>query len=157
MNPQEAKAHFSSNTDEWETPQALFDRLDAEFKFNLDVCATAENAKCPRYFTKEINGLTQSWAGHRVWCNPPYGRAVGDFIRKAYLESKDNVGTICVCLVASRTDTAWWHDYAMRASEIRLIRGRVKFGGRIVPRSLSPLVLERRPIRDFQLWSCKYV
>lgn len=129
MNPQEAKAHFSSNTDEWETPQALFDRLDAEFKFNLDVCATAENAKCPRYFTKEINGLTQPWAGHRVWCNPPYGRAVGDWVKKCYMEAVGGLGTICVALVASRTDTRWWRDYAMRASEIRLIRGRVKFGG----------------------------
>lgn len=129
MNPQEAKAHFSSNTDEWETPQALFDRLDAEFRFTLDPCADSTNAKCARYYTKAEDGLKQSWAGHRVFCNPPYGRAVGDWVKKCYMEAVGGLGTICVALVASRTDTRWWHDYAMRASEIRLIRGRVKFGG----------------------------
>ncbi len=126
------KGVFSSETDEWATPQSLFDRLNQEFRFDLDVCATAENAKCADFYTKEQDGLKQSWRGHRVWCNPPYGRAVGDFVKKAYLETRGGeVDTICVCLVASRTDTAWWQDYAMRASEIRLIRGRVKFGGAV--------------------------
>ena len=76
------KVHFSSKTTEWETPQNLYDELDAEFGFTLDVCATQENAKCERFFTKEQDGLVQSWKGERVWCNPPYGREVGRFIEK---------------------------------------------------------------------------
>ncbi len=119
----------SSKTDKWETPQALFDQLDAEFRFNLDACADETNHKCPLYFDRAQDGLAQSWAGYRVWCNPPYGRAVGDWVKKAYLETRDGVlGTVCVMLVASRTDTQWWHEYAMKATEIRFISGRVKFG-----------------------------
>ncbi|MCK9310619.1 MAG: phage N-6-adenine-methyltransferase [Candidatus Cloacimonetes bacterium] len=127
--PRNLNGVWSSDTDEWATPDDLFNRLNCEFHFNLDVCATSDNAKCDDFFTKKQNGLAQSWAGRRVWCNPPYGRDVGGFIKKAFLETRGGLGTICVCLVAARTDTAWWQDYAMRASEIRLIRGRLKFGG----------------------------
>ena len=121
------KVHFSSKTGEWETPQALFDALDAEFHFTLDPCATPENAKCGRYFTKEIDGLAQSWAGETVFMNPPYGREIGKWVRKAFEEWRR--GATVVCLLPSRTDTAWWHDYCMKATEIRFIRGRVKFVG----------------------------
>lgn len=121
---------FSSNTDEWATPQDLFDRLNEEFGFDLDVCANEENAKCPTFFTKEQDGLSKSWHGRRVFCNPPYDRRVGLFMKKAYEETAMGGGeTICVMLVAARTDTKWWQDYAMQASEIRLIRGRLRFGG----------------------------
>ena len=128
--PRDFKGVWSSDTDEWATPDDLFNRLNSEFRFNLDACATSDNTKCDDFFTKEQNGLIQSWAGRRVWCNPPYGRAVASFVKKAFLETTGGVGlgAICVCLVAARTDTAWWQDYAMRASEIRLIRGRIKFG-----------------------------
>jgi len=120
-------AFFSSETAEWATPQDFFDKLDGEFNFNLDPCATSENAKCPIYFTKKENGLIQAWFG-RVFMNPPYGREIGKWIRKAYLESL-RPETFVVCLIPSRTDTKWWHKYVMKAKEIRFIRGRLKFVG----------------------------
>jgi len=115
---------FTSNTAEWETPQELFDTLNAEFGFTLDVCATKHNAKCAAYFTPEQDGLAQQWSGV-CWMNPPYGRVINKWVRKAYESSL--AGTIVVCLIPARTDTAYWHDYVMRASEIRFLRGRVKF------------------------------
>ena len=118
--------HFSSATDEWATPQDFFDAQNAVHNFTLDVCATAENAKCARHYTKTDDGLRQSWAGERCWMNPPYGRVIGDWMRKAYVESLR--GALVVCLVPARTDTAWWHDYAAKG-RVTLIRGRLKFGG----------------------------
>lgn len=119
---------MSSTTDEWATPQDFFDGLDKEFGFELDVCATAENAKCDAYYTKEQDGLVQAWhkAAAVCWMNPPYGRQIGAWMKKAYEESQK--GATVVCLVPARTDTAWWHDYAMRGS-VRFVRGRLKFGG----------------------------
>lgn len=116
--------HFSSATDMWATPQAFFDKLNAEYGFTLDACASHENAKCQFYFTKEVNGLSRKWSGV-VWMNPPYGREIGDWMRKAYESSLS--GATVVCLVPARTDTKWWHDYAMKG-EIDFIRGRLKFG-----------------------------
>jgi phage N-6-adenine-methyltransferase len=118
--------HFSSNSVEWGTPQDVFDKLDAEFHFTLDPCATAENAKCKTFYTKSDDGLGKPWRGHRVFMNPPYGRVIGSWMRKAYQEYL--VGACVVCLVPARTDTAWWHDFAMRG-EIRFLRGRLKFSG----------------------------
>ena len=118
---------MSSSTDLWETPQDLFDSLNAEFGFTLDVCALPENAKCEKYFTPEIDGLSQRWEGV-CWVNPPYGREIGKWIQKAY-ESSERWGSLVVCLVPSRTDTQWWHNHVMSSAEIRLIKGRLKFGG----------------------------
>lgn len=120
--------HFSSNTAEWATPQDFFDKLNNEFGFTLDVCATTENAKCDRFFTKSDNGLIQHWGGV-CYMNPPYGREIGAWIKKAYQESL--LGATVVCLVPARTDTRWWHDYVMKAKEIRFLRGRLKFGSAI--------------------------
>ena len=117
--------HFSSKTDQWATPQDLFDRYDAVWSFELDVCALPSNAKCERYFTPEDDGLSQDWNGV-CWMNPPYGREIGKWMKKAYEESQK--GCKVVCLVPSRTDTAWWHDYAMKG-EVMFLRGRLKFGG----------------------------
>lgn len=125
---------FSSAKQDWTTPRWLFDQLDAEFHFTLDAAASPENALCPHYYTEADDALRQPWTG-RVWINPPYGRATGQWVRKAF-ESVYGAGKgpqttwadCVVMLVAARTDTAWWHDYAMRGSEIRLIRGRLKFG-----------------------------
>ena len=118
--------HFSSKTDLWETPQDTFDQLAAEFgPFDLDVCATPENAKCSRFFTQADDGLAQPWVG-RCWMNPPYGREIGRWMAKAVRSWGD--GATVVCLVPARTDTAWWHDYAMQG-QIRFLRGRLKFGG----------------------------
>jgi phage N-6-adenine-methyltransferase len=119
--------HFSSKTDEWETPQDLFDKLDAIHNFDLDCCATMENRKVKAFISKETDALRISWNCHKViWMNPPYGKEIGKWMKKAYEESLK--GCKVVCLIPARTDTAWWHDYAMRG-EIELLRGRLKFGG----------------------------
>lgn len=120
--------HHAPETVEWETPQAFFDALDAEFHFALDVCATAENAKCERYFTVADDGLAQSWEGNVCWCNPPYGREIGKWLRKAWTETGAEIPTTVVMLIPARTDTAWWHDYAAKG-EVRFVRGRIKFSG----------------------------
>ena len=122
----DCSVHFSSKTDLWATPQDFFDSLNAEFGFTLDVCALPENAKCERYFSPADNGLEQDWKGI-CWMNPPYGREIGHWIRKAY-ESSLN-GTTVVCLVPARTDTRWWHTWVKDVAEVRFIRGRLKFGG----------------------------
>ena len=118
----------SSLTDDWPTPRYVFDKLDEEFHFEIDVCADDRNHKAPIYFTKEIDGLKQEWKGV-CWMNPPYGRTIGDWVKKAYESAnRGGDGTIVVCLLPARTDTKWWRDYVMRASELRFISGRVKFG-----------------------------
>jgi phage N-6-adenine-methyltransferase len=117
-------ALVSSASVEWATPQELFDTLNAEFRFTLDPCCTHENAKCKRHFTIEENGLLQTWGGV-VFMNPPYGKEITAWMQKAFQESRK--GATVVCLVPARTDTLWWHRYAMRASEIRLVRGRLTF------------------------------
>jgi phage N-6-adenine-methyltransferase len=116
----------SSKTCIWETPQNLFDELNDEFHFTLDVCAFPENAKVSNYFTPEINGLSQEWKGV-CWMNPPYGREISSWIKKA-VESASN-GAMIVCLLPARTDTRWWHDYVIPFGEIRFLKGRLKFGG----------------------------
>ena len=119
---------FSSATDLWATPQAVFDQLNAEFHFNLDPCATPENAKCANYFTIDIDGLSQSWGGHNVFCNPPYGKHLPRWVKKAYEESK-KPNTTVVMLIPARTDTRYFHEYIYhKAKEIRFIKGRLKFG-----------------------------
>jgi site-specific DNA-methyltransferase (adenine-specific) len=122
-----SKVLFSSNKTEWETPGWLFNELDREFNFTLDVCAIAENAKCKRYFSPEDDGLSQSWQGEVCFMNPPYGREVGAWVQKAYEESRK--GAKVVCLLPARTDTAWFHDYIYGKAEIRFLRGRLKFSG----------------------------
>ena len=116
--------HFLSQQDNWETPQFLFDGLNAEFRFDIDVCATVATAKCKRFFSPEEDGLSQTWSG-TCWMNPPYGRQIERWMRKAFESSRS--GALVVCLVPARTDTGWWHKYAMRG-EIRYLRGRLKFG-----------------------------
>lgn len=115
---------FTSTTDEWPTPQELFDALDAEFGFTLDCCATDANAKVARYFDRASDGLVRPWHGV-VWMNPPYGRQISAWVEKAYRSSM--AGATVVCLIPARTDTAYWHDFAMRAAELRFIRGRLSF------------------------------
>ena len=120
------KSMFSSASDNWPTPQSFFNELAREFAFELDVCADKENTKCARFFTREDDGLKQTWGGY-CWMNPPYGREIGAWIRKAYETAKSGQGTV-VCLVPARTDTAWWHDFCAKG-EVRFVRGRLKFGG----------------------------
>ena len=117
--------HFSSKTDLWSTPQDFFDRYNARFNFTLDVCAIPENAKCSLYFTPIDNGLAQQWVGS-CWMNPPYGRTIGSWVRKAFQSAQE--GATVVCLLPARTDTRWWHDYCQRG-RVEFIRGRLKFNG----------------------------
>lgn len=117
--------HFMTQRHDWETPQFLFDGLHAEFGFELDVCATPHNAKCRRFFSEAVIVLSQPWI--RVcWMNPPDRREIARWMKKAFESARQ--GAIVVCLVPARSDTRWWHKYAMRG-EIRYLRGRLKFGG----------------------------
>lgn len=118
---------FSSKTDLWSTPNDFFDKLNDEFHFTLDPCSTHENAKCYKHFTEEENGLLQDWGNEVVFCNPPYGRQIKYWVKKAYEESqKDN--TNIVMLIPARTDTIYFHEYIYHKAEIRFIKGRLKFG-----------------------------
>lgn len=118
---------FSSNTDEWATPSSTFAELDAEFHFTLDPCATDQNHKCARYYTREQDGLAQDWGGGKVFCNPPYGRAIKDWVRKCHDEAR-KPDTLVVLLIPARTDTAYFHDYIYhKAREVRFVRGRLHF------------------------------
>lgn len=121
------KALYTSNTDEWATPQEFFDKLNDEFHFTLDPCALPTNAKCAKYYTPQDNGLSQNWGGI-VFCNPPYGRAIYDWVRKCSEESKKPNTTI-IALIPARTDTRYFHEYIYnKAREVRFVRGRLKFG-----------------------------
>lgn len=134
MNENDRKAVFSHLTDEWETPYWLYHKLDSEYHFNLDPCATKENAKCALYFTNEVDGLTMSWRGKNVFINPPYTK-VEDWATKAHDEAWWDLSsskcaterTITVLLVPSRTDTRWFHKVVKHASRLIFIKGRVKF------------------------------
>lgn len=117
---------FSSKKDDWTTPKWLFDELNAEFRFTVDLCASDENALCSKYYTKQNNGMLAQLSGERVFCNPPYGRsATGDWIKKCATSEAD----ICVMLIPARTDTKAFHEYIYGKAEIRFIKGRLKFGG----------------------------
>ena len=117
--------HFSSAKHDWTTPVDLFHRLDRVYQFDLDVASSEENALCKRFFTEADNGIAQSWADSRVWCNPPYGRSIGVWTRKAAQEAERAV--LIVMLVPARTDTSWWHD-AVKTARVEYIKGRLKFG-----------------------------
>lgn len=105
--------HFSSATDEWATPACFFEQLAAEFgPFDLDPCANAGNAKAPTYFTREQDGLAQDWTPYRrIYMNPPYGRVIGAWVKKAAEAAQ--AGCLVVCLLPARTDTKWWHSYCI--------------------------------------------
>ena len=119
---------FTSTTDNWATPQELFERLNTRYNFTLDPCASKYNHKCAEYYTREQDGLAQDWGGHSVFCNPPYGRNIGKWIKKASEEAaKPN--TTVVLLLPARTDTAWFHDYIYKKADVEFLSGRLKFGG----------------------------
>ena len=122
------KILFSSKNEVWSTPNDFFEKLNKEFNFNLDPCAIKENAKCENFYTPEDDGLTKSWGGHIVFCNPPYGKKIKDWVEKCYNESKKENTTV-VLLIPARTDTKYFHEYIYNKSkEIRFIKGRLKFG-----------------------------
>lgn len=145
---------FGKATDEWATPQALFDALDLEFRFGLDAAATEDNAKCTAFFTREDDALTRSWypgQGWSVWLNPPYSQC-REFIAKAAQEARN--GCTVVALVPSRTDTRWWHSEvydpcrnAFRPGvEVRFIKGRLKFGDSTNSAPFPSVVIVFRPV-----------
>jgi phage N-6-adenine-methyltransferase len=134
---------MSSNRGDWGTPWPFFQDLDTEFNFRWDVCATEDNAKCMNYLTIEDDALSQPWEGP-AFMNPPYGRQIGKWVKKAWEEAQ--LGCLVVCLLPARTDTAWWHDWAMRG-EIRFIRGRLRFeGGKDSAPFPSAVVIFRPPV-----------
>lgn len=116
---------YNGNGRHWETPPEVFGPLHAEFDFTLDPCCTVATAKCAKFYTEEQNGLEQDWSGERVFMNPPYGREVYAWTKKAR-ES----GVLVVGLLPASLDLAWWHDDIVghvRPADIRPIRGRVRF------------------------------
>jgi len=156
------KTKFESHKQEWETPDDLFDRLDREFHFDIDLAADATNAKCRRYYSRKHNALLQTWRG-TGWLNPPYGareHKLSDWVRKAYLETR-KPGCTVVMLIPARTNTRWWHDYCMKAAEIRFLNGRPKFGDAEhgLPQPLALIVFQsgsRRPrLTSYLIDTCK--
>ena len=121
------KLMFSSEDETWATPQEFFNLLNDEFHFTLDPCCSAETAKCSKFYTEKEDGLIQDWQGETVFCNPPYGKKIKDWVKKCYFESKKPLTTV-VMLIPARTDTSYFHDFIYNKSEIRFIRGRLKFG-----------------------------
>lgn len=137
---------FSQATDEWPTPQWLFEALDKEFGFTLDPCSDGGNAKCARFYSVHDSGLLKDWGNETVFMNPPYSQCRA-WMHKAYAAAQQ--GATVVCLVPARTDTAWWHRYAMKG-EIRLLRGRLKFGDATNTAPFPSAVIVFRP-RAFTL------
>ena len=116
---------FSSEKHDWATPQIVFNELNKEFKFTIDVCASDWNAKLKNFWNLQDNALSKDWSRHRCFMNPPYGREIKDWIKKAYQESQK--GALIVALIPARTDTAYWHEYIQDKQEVRFVRGRIKF------------------------------
>ncbi len=128
MDKNTVKVMFSSESNEWATPQEFFDKLNWRFgPFDLDPCATPQNTKCLNFYTEAEDGLSKDWGGHTVFVNPPYGRGIAEWVKKGFDESR-KTGTKVVMLIPSRTDTKYWQDYVMKAQEVYFVRGRLKFG-----------------------------
>lgn len=136
---------YTSNTAEWATPRAFFEALDKEFHFTLDPCATAENAKCAKFYTKETDGLAQSWRGERVFCNPPYGREIGKWVKKAHEETVGGGVDIVALLLPARTDTRYFHEYIYNRHEVRFVRGRLHFNESTAGAPFPSMVVVMRP------------
>ena len=137
------KVHFSSESNEWETPLDLYNKLNNIYKFTLDPCCTKESSKCDKYYTKEDNGIIEDWSNEVVFMNPPYGRQIGLWIEKAYKESLK--GAIVVCLIPARTDTKYWHNFIFKyAKQILFIKGRISFinGNKKAPAPFPSAIIE---------------
>lgn len=138
--------HFSSVKMDWRTPRGVFDALHAEFYFTVDGCSTDENALLERHWTEADEPLLRSWAGERVFINPPYGRQIVRWMEKAW--TKQNAAQVIVGLVPSRTDARWWHDYVMGAAEIRFVKGRLKFGESATSAPFPSCIVVWRPAME---------
>jgi len=137
--------HYSSKSNEWETPKKFYEELDAEFNFTLDPCATDDNHKCAKYYTAQQDGLAQSWDNDRVFCNPPYGRVIGHWVKKAS-ESKGLV----VMLLPARTDTRYFHEYIYHRAEIRFLKGRLHFNDAPAGAPFPSMVVVFRPTKGVE-------
>jgi len=137
------KVYHQSKRTTWGTPWDVFREYDAEFHFTLDVCASTENAKCPRFFSEEQDGLVQDWGDDICWMNPPYGPQIGFWLEKAYRSSL--AGATVVCLIPSRTGTRWWHAWVLGKGEIRYRKGRIVFEGATDPAGFDALAVIYRP------------
>jgi len=137
------KIYHESKRLDWETPWSVFWEYDAEFHFTLDVCATAETAKCARYFTPAMDGLAQDWGDDICWMNPPYGRAIGQWMEKAYLSSLAGA-TVC-CLVPAKPTVQWWLTWVKDKAEIRYRPGRITFVGAPDPAGFGSAVVSYWP------------
>ena len=144
MTKQLNAMHTGPRREDWETPPALFSLYNDEFRFNLDAAANARNAKCRAFLSKDSLHPEQWWTG-RVWLNPPYGKQIGEWVKKACLEVRAGHAEVAVCLVPARTDSWWWHDYAEPFAEKRFIRGRIKFVGAPYNAPFPSAVLIFRP------------
>lgn len=148
---------FSSDNDVWPTPADFFERLDAEFNFGLDVCSSTNNHKAPAYYAidhpdeSRRDGLDQDWAaeaaelgGLGVFCNPPYGSGIENWMRKAHEAAQ--AGATVVTLVPVRSSSGWWHDLVlMTGAEVRYVRGRLTFGDAKHSAAFSSAVVIYRP------------
>lgn len=130
------KVLLSSDRMDWETPQDLFDELNERYHFTIDVAASDSNHKCDRYYTPFDDGLMQEWAGERVFCNPPYGRQIGKWVHKCYVES--SCAELIVLLMPARTDTAYFHEWILGHAKIEFLRGRLRFETDGVPSGCAP-------------------
>lgn len=119
-------AAFGSNRMDWETPQSLFDQLDAEFHFTLDAAASEANHKCAKYYSEQDSAFDHEWGGETVFCNPPYGRVIGKWVGKCASEAL-RPDTLVVMLVPARTDTRWFHRWLYRRAQLRFLPGRLHF------------------------------
>lgn len=137
------EALLSTGKNDWETPIEFFNKLNKEFNFTLDACANETNHKCNRYYTEKEDGLSKSWEGETVWCNPPYSaKEQNEWVKKCYEESKH---AEVVMLLPARTDTERFHKYILPYAEIRFLKGRLKFVGAKDPAPFpSMLVIFRR-------------
>ena len=131
---------LSSQTVEWATEQAFFDQVNREFGFTVDVAANASNAKCDRFYDIESDGLMQDWDGETVWCNPPYGDRIKDWMYKAATSEATTV-----LLVPARTDVKWFHEIVLPRAEVRFIKGRLRFGGSKDPAPFPTMLVIFRP------------
>ena len=140
------KNRFRTENQTWETPDSLFNDLNKEFHFDIDLSASKENTKCKRFISQKEDALKQIWKG-KGWLNPPYGggsvNSLKNWVKKSYNETRKK-GCLVVMLIPARTNTQWWHKYCMKAKEIRFIKGRPKFKGNIhgLPQPLALIVFD---------------
>jgi phage N-6-adenine-methyltransferase len=140
------KILFSSQRSDWETPLRFFRELDEEFHFTLDPCCWPKTAKCAKFYTPKENGLVQDWQGETVFCNPPYGKQITEWVMKCHHEGS-KPGTTVVLLIPARTCTRYFHRYIYKiAHEVRFIKGRLRFVGAPYPAPFPSMVVIFKPI-----------